>query len=106
MVIRAMDLFHVAIALEAAAEALLSFDDDQIKLRRGCRACSEESRLQGALSAETKTKTERVSERVVKGPVLGNWCLRLTREPLGLTSACHLPECALTRLHDSTILWE
>ena len=32
MVIRAMDLFHVAIAIEVAAEALLSFDDDQIAL--------------------------------------------------------------------------
>jgi predicted nucleic acid-binding protein len=32
MVVRAMDLFHVAIAIEAAAEALLSFDDDQIAL--------------------------------------------------------------------------
>jgi predicted nucleic acid-binding protein len=32
MVIRAMDLFHVAIAIEVGAEALLSFDDDQIKL--------------------------------------------------------------------------
>jgi predicted nucleic acid-binding protein len=28
MVVRAMDLFHVAIAIEVAAEALLSFDDD------------------------------------------------------------------------------
>jgi hypothetical protein len=27
-----MDLFHVAIAIEVAAEALLSFDDDQIAL--------------------------------------------------------------------------
>ena len=32
LVIRAMDLFHVAIAIEVAAEALLSFDDDQIAL--------------------------------------------------------------------------
>jgi len=32
MVVRAMDLFHVAIAIEVAAEALLSFDDDQIAL--------------------------------------------------------------------------
>jgi predicted nucleic acid-binding protein len=32
MVVRAMDLFHVAIALEVAADALLSFDDDQIAL--------------------------------------------------------------------------
>ena len=31
-VVRAMDLFHVAIAIEVAAEALLSFDDDQIAL--------------------------------------------------------------------------
>ncbi len=27
-----MDLFHVAIAIEVASEALLSFDDDQIAL--------------------------------------------------------------------------
>jgi hypothetical protein len=32
MVVRAMDLFRVAIAIEVAAEALLSFDDDQIAL--------------------------------------------------------------------------
>lgn len=32
MVVRAMDLFHVAIAIEVAAEALLSFDTDQIAL--------------------------------------------------------------------------
>jgi len=32
MVVRAMDLFHVAIAIEVAAEALLSFDNDQIAL--------------------------------------------------------------------------
>jgi hypothetical protein len=32
LVIRAMDLFHVAIALEVAADALLSFDDYQIAL--------------------------------------------------------------------------
>ena len=32
MVVRAMDLFHVAIAIEVAADALLSFDDDQIAL--------------------------------------------------------------------------
>ena len=32
MVIRAMDLFHVAIAIEVGAEALLSFDEDQITL--------------------------------------------------------------------------
>jgi predicted nucleic acid-binding protein len=32
MVVRAMDLFHVAIAIEVAADALLSFDIDQIAL--------------------------------------------------------------------------
>jgi predicted nucleic acid-binding protein len=32
MVVRAMDLFHVAIAVEVGAEALLSFDADQIIL--------------------------------------------------------------------------
>lgn len=32
--IRAMDLFHVAIAIEVAAEALLSFDADQIALAK------------------------------------------------------------------------
>jgi predicted nucleic acid-binding protein len=32
LVVRAMDLFHVAIAIEVAADALLSFDDDQIAL--------------------------------------------------------------------------
>jgi len=32
MVVRAMDLFHVAIAVEVAADALLSFDHDQIAL--------------------------------------------------------------------------
>jgi predicted nucleic acid-binding protein len=32
MVVRAMDLFHVAIAIEVGAEALLSFDVDQIAL--------------------------------------------------------------------------
>ena len=32
MVVRAMDLFHVAIALEVAADALLSFITDQIAL--------------------------------------------------------------------------
>ena len=32
MVVRAMDLFHVAIALEVAADALLSFDAEQIAL--------------------------------------------------------------------------
>ncbi len=32
MVVRAMDLFHIAIAIEVGAEALLSFDGDQIVL--------------------------------------------------------------------------
>ncbi len=32
MVVRAMDLFHIAIAIEVGAEALLSFDTDQITL--------------------------------------------------------------------------
>jgi predicted nucleic acid-binding protein len=32
MVVRAMDLFHVAIAIEVAADALLSFDAEQIAL--------------------------------------------------------------------------
>jgi predicted nucleic acid-binding protein len=32
MVVRAMDLFHIAIAIEIGAEALLSFDTDQIAL--------------------------------------------------------------------------
>ena len=32
MVVRAMDLFHIAIAIEVAAEAVLSFDIDQIAL--------------------------------------------------------------------------
>lgn len=32
MVVRAMDLFHIAIAIEVGAEALLSFDLDQIAL--------------------------------------------------------------------------
>jgi predicted nucleic acid-binding protein len=32
LVVRAMDLFHVAIALEVAADALLSFDTEQIAL--------------------------------------------------------------------------
>ncbi len=32
MVVRAMDLFHLAIAIEVGAEALLSFDTDQIAL--------------------------------------------------------------------------
>jgi predicted nucleic acid-binding protein len=31
-VVRSMDLFHVAIAIEVGADALLSFDDDQIAL--------------------------------------------------------------------------
>ena len=30
--VRAMDLFHIAIAIEIGAEALLSFDSDQIEL--------------------------------------------------------------------------
>ena len=30
MAVRAMDLFHIAIAIEVGAEALLSFDTDQI----------------------------------------------------------------------------
>ena len=34
MVVRAMDLFHVAIAIEVAAEAMLSFDADQIALAK------------------------------------------------------------------------
>jgi predicted nucleic acid-binding protein len=34
MVVRAMDLFHVAIAIEIGADALLSFDTDQIMLAR------------------------------------------------------------------------
>ena len=34
MVVRAMDLFHVAIAIEVAADALLSFDDEQIALAK------------------------------------------------------------------------
>jgi predicted nucleic acid-binding protein len=32
LVVRSMDLFHVAIALEVGAEALLSFDAEQIAL--------------------------------------------------------------------------
>ncbi len=32
MVVRAMDLFHIAIAIEIGADALLSFDADQIAL--------------------------------------------------------------------------
>ena len=32
MVVRAMDLFHVAIAIEIGADALLSFDGDQVAL--------------------------------------------------------------------------
>lgn len=34
LVVRAMDLFHVAIAIEVAADALLSFDADQIELAK------------------------------------------------------------------------
>ncbi len=32
MVVRAMDLFHIALAIEVGADALLSFDADQIAL--------------------------------------------------------------------------
>jgi predicted nucleic acid-binding protein len=32
MVVRSMDLFHVAIAIEIGAEVLLSFDTDQLRL--------------------------------------------------------------------------
>ena len=32
MIVRAMDLFHIAIAIEVGAEALLSFDKEQIAL--------------------------------------------------------------------------
>ena len=32
MVVRAMDLFHIAVAIEVGAEALVSFDSDQIAL--------------------------------------------------------------------------
>lgn len=32
MVVRAMDLFHTAIVIEVGADALLSFDNDQIAL--------------------------------------------------------------------------
>jgi hypothetical protein len=34
MVVRVMDLFHLAIAIEVGAEALLSFDADQIALAK------------------------------------------------------------------------
>ena len=34
MVVRAMDLFHVAIAIEVAADALLSFDAEQVELAK------------------------------------------------------------------------
>jgi len=34
LLVRAMDLFHVAIAIEAGADALLSFDADQIALAK------------------------------------------------------------------------
>jgi predicted nucleic acid-binding protein len=34
LVVRSMDLFHVAIAIEVGAEAFLSFDEDQIALAR------------------------------------------------------------------------
>ena len=36
MTVRAMDLFHVAIALEVGADALLSFDQDQCLLAQEC----------------------------------------------------------------------
>jgi hypothetical protein len=32
MVVRAIDLFHIAVAIEVGAEALLSFDTDQMTL--------------------------------------------------------------------------
>lgn len=50
MVIRAMDLFHVAVALEVAADALLSFDEDQILLAEA--AGLEVLRLSGPGSAK------------------------------------------------------
>jgi len=34
MLVRAMDLFHVAVAIESGAEAFLSFDRDQVSLAR------------------------------------------------------------------------
>ena len=34
MIVRGMDLFHVAIAIEVAADIFLSFDDDQNALAR------------------------------------------------------------------------
>jgi hypothetical protein len=34
MVVRSMDLFHVAIGIEVAAEFFLSFDNDQVFLAR------------------------------------------------------------------------
>jgi len=34
MVVRAMDLFHVAIAIEVGADALLSFDTEQVALAK------------------------------------------------------------------------
>ena len=34
MVVRSMDLFHVAIAIEVGADALLSFDAEQIALAK------------------------------------------------------------------------
>jgi len=34
MVVRSMDLFHVAVAVEVAADAFLSFDTDQLALAR------------------------------------------------------------------------
>src|SRR5438067_1783431 len=32
LLVRSMDLFHVAIAIEVGADALLSFDEDQMRL--------------------------------------------------------------------------
>jgi predicted nucleic acid-binding protein len=39
MPVRAMDLFHVAIAIEIAADALLSYDDAQIALAKAVGLC-------------------------------------------------------------------
>jgi len=38
MLVRGMDLFHVAIAIETAADAFLSFDDEQIALAEAAGA--------------------------------------------------------------------
>jgi predicted nucleic acid-binding protein len=35
MMVRAMDLFHIAVAIEVAADALLSFDTNQMALAEG-----------------------------------------------------------------------